>query len=266
MYWRDSPHWLGIKNYDFRARRIIGLLKGKKKLSVEDMKLIQNDVHLIPAENIVPHLVRICRAAQLSGKAVDALGILEKWDYQMRIDEVAPSVFVKWVERFKVNLLSNYTDDSQLRDYLTLQSIMRMIVADEDTNGLGVQGCVVQSLIEAVEKLCNEYSSEISEWKWGKINSTNITHPLGAKISEFNQPQLPADGYSYCVNPGAGRNVYSNASWRHIIDVGDKTNSLCILPGGESGVPASKHYGDQLELYLDGRYKTMTMPERPEDV
>ena len=267
MYWRDSPYWLGNRFAEgFRATRIISLLKGLKKITVEDMKQVQNDVHLIPAELIVPHLVRICRSAQLYGKELDSLEILEKWDYQMKIEKIAPSIFIKWVERFRVNLLSSYTDDERLRSSLSYHTITRLLESDKDVYKLGIRDNVIQSMNEAVDQLSKEYGEEISEWSWGKLNSTNITHPLGAKIKEYNQPKLPSDGYPQCINPGGGRKATSNASWRHIIDVGDKTNSWCILPGGESGAPSSKHYGDQLELYLDGRYKAMTMPERPEDV
>ena len=267
VYYKDFPYYLGNRWTDgFRATRIIALLKGIKKISVDDMKRIQNDIHLIPAEKIVPHILRVSGNRELTEQTRDALDILSRWDYQMSVNEVAPSIFVNWIERFKVNLLSNYTDDTQLIDNLPMYTIMGLITADEDPYGLGINDCIVKSLCEAVEQLSNEYGEEPSDWKWGKINYTNIAHPLGAKLKDLNQPRLPADGYTHCVNPGAGRKVAYNASWRHIIDIGDKANSLCILPGGESGIPKNKHYGDQLEHYLSGEYKPMTMPKRPEDI
>jgi penicillin amidase len=55
-------------------------------------------------------------------------------------------------------------------------------------------------------------------------------------------------------------------SWRQIIDLSDQKNSLCVLPGGQLGHPFNKHYRDQLGLWLEGKYKPMTMPESPEEL
>ena len=41
------------------------------------------------------------------------------------------------------------------------------------------------------------------------------------------------------------------------MDVGDWDNSLAVLPGGQSGHPASPHYQDGLADWQNGRYHPM---------
>ena len=53
--------------------------------------------------------------------------------------------------------------------------------------------------------------------------------------------------------------VTGGASTRRLIDFKNPENSLGILPTGNSGVPLSKHYSDQVQLYLKGEFRPETM-------
>ena len=48
--------------------------------------------------------------------------------------------------------------------------------------------------------------------------------------------------------------ILMGPSQRHIFDTADWDRSLTVIPTGESGIPASAHYGDQTGLFLEGRY------------
>lgn len=47
------------------------------------------------------------------------------------------------------------------------------------------------------------------------------------------------------------------ASFRQILDLGDWDKGVCIAPLGQSGNLRSVHYQDQLEDWLEGRFKPM---------
>jgi penicillin amidase len=53
--------------------------------------------------------------------------------------------------------------------------------------------------------------------------------------------------------------VNSGPSTRRIIDFSDVENSISILPTGQSGNPFSKHYEDQAELFVNGKFRKMMM-------
>lgn len=59
---------------------------------------------------------------------------------------------------------------------------------------------------------------------------------------------------SHPFEPGVG------PAYRQIVDLGNRAQSLWVIPGGSSGDPLSPHYADQLTDWRHGRYHPM-MPD-----
>ncbi|HEY7544125.1 MAG TPA: penicillin acylase family protein, partial [Blastocatellia bacterium] len=53
---------------------------------------------------------------------------------------------------------------------------------------------------------------------------------------------------------GAGMKQTAGASFREILDLADWDNSVAINVPGQSGQPGSRHYGDLLPLWAEGKY------------
>ena len=74
---------------------------------------------------------------------------------------------------------------------------------------------------------------------------------------------MPVGGDGYTVNQADVKMQFPPepvgviASCRMLIDVGEWDNSLAVLPGGQSGHPASDHYLDGLADWENGRYHPM---------
>ena len=56
--------------------------------------------------------------------------------------------------------------------------------------------------------------------------------------------------------------VKAGPSTRRIIDFSDVENSVSILPTGNSGNPMSKHYNDQAEMYVQGKFRKMLLNKK----
>jgi penicillin amidase len=186
---------------------------------------------------------------------------------------VAPAIFATWLDKFRKNALPDILESPGLGITPTTETIQRLFEQGSTAwsqfigSGNGDIGdVIVASLSDAVEQLRKDHGQTMSGWRWGSVNHLHIEHPLGSTISWLNYPRLPADGWYNCVNPVGGRKIRYGTSWRQIIDLGDQKNSLCILPGGQLGHAFSRHYRDQLGLWLEGRYKQMTMPASPEEL
>jgi len=271
---REFPHWLGWTWAEsHRINRIVGMLIGTRPLDVEDMSRIQTDIYSIPAEKLVPHIVKACEEGRLDDGVRGAVDALKEWDFEMDEDGVAPTIFATWLDKFRKNAFPDILESAGLGNTPTTETIQRLF--EQGSNewlefiGSGkrdIRDLIVGSLRDAVEQLRKDHGQSMSGWRWGSINHLNIEHPLGSAISWFNYPRLPAGGWYNCVNPGGGRLMRFGTSWRQIIDLGDQRNSLCVLPGGQLGHPFSRHYRDQLGFWLEGRYKPMTMPESPEEL
>jgi penicillin amidase len=77
----------------------------------------------------------------------------------------------------------------------------------------------------------------------------------------FNLGPFPIPGANNVINKSMSTpgnhdyKVSSLPSTRRLIDIGNPENSYSVIPSGNSGNFWSKHYGDQLELFLNGKYR-----------
>ncbi len=122
---------------------------------------------------------------------------------------------------------------------------------------------IALALNDALEFLEKNVAFEMQKWQWGKLHRATFNHPLGAvkpldKI--FNRGPFPYGGDTSTVWQAAyvpempiPDNAVFTASWRQIMDLDNWDNSRGVHPTGQSGHPASRHYADQLALWLSGK-------------
>lgn len=113
---------------------------------------------------------------------------------------------------------------------------------------------------------------DVTQWKWERVHTLEHHHPIGqvaALRSYFNVGPFPVPGsrevinnLGFSYNDGGYFRVGSGPSTRRIIDFSDVTNSISILPTGQSGNPLSPHYKDQAELYAKGKFRKMMMDKK----
>ena len=121
------------------------------------------------------------------------------------------------------------------------------------------------ALARAVADL-RRHGSDPARWSYGKIHRLTLRHPLGsvaALSAIFNRGPWPTGGDIDTVNHAhSPRNspvgpLYIAPSYRQIIDVGGWDASQVVLPAGQSGHPASRHYSDMAESWRGGAYCPM---------
>ncbi|UBM25144.1 penicillin acylase family protein [Pseudomonas sp. p1(2021b)] len=111
-----------------------------------------------------------------------------------------------------------------------------------------------------------------ASWQWGKAHTLTHNHPLGVKkplnlllnVGPFAAPgshEVP-NNLSAKIGPAPWAVNYG-PSTRRLIDFGDPGAALTINPVGQSGVPFDRHYGDQAQDYIEGRYHRVRMGEIP---
>ncbi|MCE2777643.1 MAG: penicillin acylase family protein, partial [Algoriphagus sp.] len=106
-------------------------------------------------------------------------------------------------------------------------------------------------------------------WEWEKAVSVEHPHPLGAKKpldKLFNVHTEAVEANEESVNKlafklnGAGiYKVTSGPAMRILLDFENVEESVSVLPTGNSGNRFSKHYADQKELYVEGKYRPQLM-------
>jgi penicillin amidase len=66
----------------------------------------------------------------------------------------------------------------------------------------------------------------------------------------------------YYYTDAESYDISAGPSTRRVIDFSDVENSWSILPTGQSGNPMSKHYNDQAQMYIDGKFRKMKMNKK----
>ncbi|HZN05363.1 MAG TPA: penicillin acylase family protein, partial [Pyrinomonadaceae bacterium] len=86
-----------------------------------------------------------------------------------------------------------------------------------------------------------------SKWTWGNFAKARFPHPLSTAPligTQFTVPPVPQNGTGGLI--GATVNVGSAVSMRLIADPGDWDKTQQGVALGESGLPKSPHWSDQL--------------------
>ena len=277
----DYPYFLGAEYLDgYRVQRIVELLEAKEKHSLEDFRSIQGDIYSIPGRELAQHLLSLQPANQ---DARRALNFLRVWDCQLSPDSVAATI----VEAFFLQMLRNTVAAKlgPLSDYFVgkevhpavpdsfylhrsaswLLSLMREAPADWFA-GRGWPEVMEHSLDEAVAALRWQLGEDMSQWTWGRIHYAPFEHVLGrvrALRPVFNRGPVPVGGDMNTVAQASyiGSRPYAvcsyAVSYRQIIDLSDFNRSVAIMPGGQSGHPASRHYSDMIEAWRRLEYHPM---------
>jgi len=217
----------------FRVNRVREMLDDGKKLSIEDMQRMQQDVTSLPARRF-QQILKQWRPADGSPAAQVREEMLA-WDAVLRVDSRPALIYEVWTAK-----LTTPRSD--------LESLLHSLEAEPNPAALE------KSLNAALQDIEHQFGPERSTWQWGKLHQITFNHPLGKPEFKLGPVARPGDGNTVNATSGMNFRQTNGASWREILDVGDWDRSVITNVPGESGDPASKHYSDLLQDWAAGRY------------
>ncbi len=115
----------------------------------------------------------------------------------------------------------------------------------------------------AVEELQEKFGDDELNWTWGKIHEFTFKHLMGSNqmvASFLNRGPIPLGGdFTTVWATGSSFHQLTGEAviappFRMIVDLGDLDNSWGILTPGQSGIPRSPHYDDQIDDWLKKGY------------
>ncbi len=265
-----------------RAKRIDQLLKANNswtKLTAAKM-ITDNTSSVTPT--VVQNLLPLINSASLSVIEKQALSTLKSWSGSNALDDVAPTIYNQWMYRILKNTLEDEMGMDRFHMFMGTH-LMKQVIAPLNSNANSVwwdnkittkiketrQQIVSKSFKEAIAALEKQLGASVQEWKWKNVHTVEHGHPLGtvsALRGYFNVGPFPVDGSNEVINnlffdfsENGKYLVKGGPSTRRIIDFSDIENSWSILPTGQSGNPLSKHYSDQAEMYVAGKFRKMKL-------
>ena len=135
----------------------------------------------------------------------------------------------------------------------------------------GLTEIVIKSVNEAISEIKKDFGENILTWQWGKANTKTYKHVLNERSTIaklFNLNIGPFASYGSNSNLNVSEYIFNNSynqisgtSIRRIFDLSDMNTSYSILPTGQSGLPKSVHYADQVELFNKHSFRKIEFDE-----
>ncbi|HME01173.1 MAG TPA: penicillin acylase family protein [Terriglobia bacterium] len=249
----------------YRTARIFQLLEAAppRSLTVDDMLRIQMDIHSIEDEQLAKKLVGAAAAhPPETDDARYALGLLQKWDGEARMDSAATLVCEVTRPVLLARLLNPKLGDgtSDLAGYRwgTSATFVDNVLSSNWTRWLppgdaDFNATLVKSLEEGVRKIpAIVASADRKACVWGNTIPLTFHHPLD--VLPFMQRLLDVGPF-----PQMGMNTTVKAtttghgpSMRLVADLADLDHSVNNITLGESGQVFSPYYKDQFQAWYTG--------------
>ncbi len=264
----------------YRASRIRTLIKQTDRHTAESFARIHADKRSLPGLALAALAGRLSTSNPIAQAARDALAA---WDGEMNSDSIAATIYAAFSDCLQSAAYAEAKSLFEIRvgvgafasipgqDVLNraMPSILWRATEQDDTwlpAGQTWDLLLDQAWEAALTKLRGKYGDVLTEWRYGRDHTLTIGHPLGGvpilgKL--FNRGPFPTGGDIDTVCMGnlpqvvASQPYYIAPSYRQILDVADWNRSKSIHPTGQSGHPASRHYADFIQSWLNVEYHPM---------
>ena len=263
-----------------RWNRIAKTITAKKdwdQKSIQDLQL--ETVNETSVKNAAYLLSQVDQSKHENYKNI--LADLGNWEGTHKLNESAPTLYYKWLyHTLRLAMedeLGKESFDTYLQTFIMIGSTSHFLGHEEnkwwDKKKTPAKETKAQVIAEALsislEELSTQLGDDTDDWDWGKSITIEHPHPLGAKKpldKLFNVRTEAVEANEEAVNKlafdlnGTGNyKVTSGPAMRIILDFADVEGSVSVLPTGNSGNRFSKHYADQKELFVEGKYRPQLM-------
>lgn len=254
---KSYPYYYTGNFEKYRNRAINQHLDTVQNVTLEQMKVFQNNNYSKKAEDIVPLFLDAIDTASLSDQKYQVLEQIRGWNYEYHRDSLSPSIFEKWYDEvvaltwdeialYGDTMAVKYPPSTVLRDLIRsepddkmfdrLHTIKKETAADIIKMGF-------ENTVTYTQKLDNEML------KWGNENKVSIPHV--ARVPGLGVQHVFAGGCGDVINATRGS---FGPSWRMVIGLGEEIIGYGIYPGGQSGDPRSEFYLNMLDKWTNGKY------------
>ncbi|MDE0185341.1 MAG: penicillin acylase family protein [Candidatus Poribacteria bacterium] len=266
---KDYPHIIG-HNYSnsYRAYRINERLSEMDQITEADMLQLQLDT-TSRFYDFYQQLALSVLTNEALANAPDLIDVrrhIEAWNGKAAADSVSYGVLVHFHQRLATDVFTPFlarckeVDENFVFTWRTIEPPLRMMLTEQvpelipDTSYPNWEVWIRVKLEEVLQQLYREYHIiALDELTWGRINASDITHPLGRRIpvlgKYLNMAQDLQPGGTFCVRvtkPDFG------ASERFVVSPGRHEDGILHMPGGQSGHPLSRNYRDGHKHWVKG--------------
>jgi penicillin amidase len=253
----------------YRAKRIMDLLQQKKKMTADDFRTVLGDVYSIAGANFAQKSAKILRPS-LKSPEDDALAktisAFEKWDGLLKTDSTEAPYVAQMRIAFRTKIINAAIGPERARifGWSNFDTTLDWIITEQPREWLPKEFSSYSDLLrasynDARQAMTRSMSEDETKWTWGNMVKARYPHPLAVVPligSQFTIQPFPQNGTGFMA--GATVNVGAAVSMRLIADPSDWDKTQQGITLGQSGLPSSPHWSDQLE-----DWKAVTPPAFP---
>ncbi|HEY6804487.1 MAG TPA: penicillin acylase family protein [Pyrinomonadaceae bacterium] len=241
----------------YRARRIYDLLSQKPKLNADDFRRIQGDVYAIAGALFAKEVVKTLKPKLTPSdeKLSATLSSLESWDGLVNAESRLAPLVAQWRIAFRSRVLTAALGNELVQNYQwnNFDTTLDWVIKEQPAGWLPKEFSSYADLYkasydDAIKALTRGLGPDESKWTWGDLAKARFPHPLAAAPLiglQFTIQPFPQNGTGGLI--GATVNVGSAVSMRLIADPNNWDLTQHGISVGESGVPSSPHWKDQLD-------------------
>lgn len=283
----DAPFHIGSFNEPASRYEVIArTLSRSNNFTTEQMMALQLETQSDQARELTEAILPILQRSGASARFGDAMNYLLNWDYRYERSATAATIFevflMKLAEMSLKDDMGQIGWDAFIRnDQLPLRVVRNMLLNnsryfdDRDTPIVETRDTmVVRAMNDAVRFLTDSLGTEPINWRWENMHQVSFESPYFSSIEDIQNGGYQQLVVNYILNRGpfgtrghttspiSGQYRWDNpfrqvsgASWRRVIDLANTSQSWTVIPGGQSGNALSPAYDNQLDLWLDGKYR-----------
>jgi penicillin amidase len=235
-----------------RAYRISELIEATELHDAESLLAIQMD----PGSSFVQQQIERAVQAFADAGLPSLADALRSWDGLADLESTEATLFHAWWTGVHRGFREAYYEGES--GYFPSHYVEEVLTGTAKLpDGVHVPDSIMVHAAHA--------AADFADMPWGEAHQLDLDHlmsvvPVVGKLLRFGRYGIPRVGGPNSVNVAGfsgARPPFRTAygpSQRHVVDLADPDGSGgFILPGGQSGYPASPHAFDQLELWRDGR-------------
>ncbi len=252
----DYPYYMAPDGENFRALNAVRLFNTAGGLTLDSLIAKGYDTYLTAFDRLLPALFDGYEGASGPDKAFvnEAVDTLRRWDRRSALHSVATTLAVEWGMRMmRFAPRSVRPEDGSY----AVDNVMAEI-----------RNTSAEQRLHELENVLTDLQGRFGTWKivWGELcryqrltgrinedyDDAQPSLPVGLTSSAFGA--LPSV-QSRVMTGVKKRYAYSGNSFIAAVEFGKRLHARTIVTGGESSNPASPHFSDQAEGYLDGHFK-----------
>ncbi|AXA27337.1 penicillin acylase family protein [Pseudomonas putida] len=271
----------GYYNLPDRGRQLDRRLADPQvKWDMQNSQALQLDTSTDYGPRTLAPLLNTLRAIAEGDEQKELVEQLAAWRGDYPLDSTSATLFNQFLYELAFAALHDELGDTWFQVLISTRAIdaaLPRLAADADSPWWNLRGghdrtertaIVRQAWQRSLAHLRELYGNDPADWQWGKAHTLTHNHPLGQQKPLnllFNVGPFAAPGTHEVPNNLSAKigtapwPVNYGPSTRRLIDFADAGQALTINPVGQSGVPFDRHYSDQAEDYVQGRYHKAQM-------